>query len=150
MCKKYEVGGGKAAAQLILTQLSKSELLPLLLLPTLLLLPLPLLLKPLLLPTLLLLKPLRLLLLLLLTASIGTVTAAASIRTATLGLGPGVSGLGPGVSGLAPQTTSGCPAPAARFARRTHFRGRTLKKCFFYRQHPIFVLDKSDLFRTCR
>ena len=88
MCKKYEVGGGKAAAQLILTQLSKSELLPLLLLPTLLLLPLPLLLKPLLLPTLLLLKPLRLLL------------------TATLGLGPGVSGLGPGVSGLAPQTTS--------------------------------------------
>ena len=45
MCKKYGVGGGKAAAQMILlTQLSKSELLPLLL--------------PLLLPTLLLLKPL--------------------------------------------------------------------------------------------
>ena len=57
MCKKYEVGGGKAAAQLrLLTQPAKSELLPtLLLLP----LPLPLLLKPLLLPTLLLLKPLR-------------------------------------------------------------------------------------------
>ena len=57
MGKKYEVGGGKAAAQLrLLTQPAKSELLPtLLLLP----LPLPLLLKPLLLPTLLLLKPLR-------------------------------------------------------------------------------------------
>ena len=55
MCKKYEVGRGKAAAQLILTQPAKSELLP-----TLLLLPLPLLLKPLLLPTLLL-KPLLLL-----------------------------------------------------------------------------------------
>ena len=51
MCKKYGVGGGKAAAQMILlTQLSKSELLPLLL--------------PLLLPTLLLLKPLLPLLLL--------------------------------------------------------------------------------------
>ena len=61
MCKKYEVGGGKAAAQLILTQLAKSLLRPpLQLLP--LHLPLPLLLKPLLLPTLLLLKPLRLLL----------------------------------------------------------------------------------------
>ena len=45
MGKKYGVGGGKAAAQMILLpQLSKSELLPLLL--------------PLLLPTLLLLKPL--------------------------------------------------------------------------------------------
>ena len=60
MCKKYEVGRGKAAAQLILTQLAKSLLLPpLQLLP--LHLPLPLLLKPLLLPTLLLLKPLLLL-----------------------------------------------------------------------------------------
>ena len=58
MCKKYEVGRGKAAAQLILTQLSKSELL----LPTLLLLPLPLLLKPLLLLPTLLLLPLPLLL----------------------------------------------------------------------------------------
>ena len=59
MCKKYGVGRGKAAAQLILTQLAKSLLLPpLQLLP----LPLPLLLKPLLLPTVLLLKPLLLLL----------------------------------------------------------------------------------------
>ena len=48
MCKKYGVGCGKAAAQLILTQLAKSLLLPpLQLLP----LPLPLLLKPLLLLT---------------------------------------------------------------------------------------------------
>ena len=79
------MGGGKAAAQWILTQPAKSERRQLpLLLPTLLLLPLPLLLKP--------------LLLLLLTS-----------QMATLGLGPGVSGLGPGVSGLAPQTTSGCP-----------------------------------------
>ena len=70
MCKKYEVGGGKAAAQLILTQLAKSLLLPhVQLLRPVQLLPLPLLLKPFLLPTLLLLKPLRLLL-----------TAAASIR----------------------------------------------------------------------
>ena len=64
MGKKYEVGGGKAAAQLILTQLAKSLLLPPLQLLPLHLplhLPLPLLLKPLLLPTLLLLKPLLLL-----------------------------------------------------------------------------------------
>ena len=62
MCKKYEVGRGKAAAKLILTQLAKSLLLPPLQLLPLHLplhLPLPLLLKPLLLPTLLLLKPLR-------------------------------------------------------------------------------------------
>ena len=62
LCKKYEVGRGKAAAQLILTQLAKSLLLPPLQLLPLHLplhLPLPLLLKPLLLPTLLLLKPLR-------------------------------------------------------------------------------------------
>ena len=126
---KYQLRRGFAAAHLILlTQLSKSELL----LPTLLLLPLPLLLKPLLLlPTLLLLplplllKPLRLLLLLTATAAAATAAAATA---ATLGLGPGVSGLGPGVSGLAPQTTSGCPAPAARFARRTHFGNQTLKK----------------------
>ena len=65
MCKKYEVGGGKAAAQLILTQPAKSELLLPLLQP--LLLPL--------LPTLLLLKPL---LLLLLTSQMATELAATS------------------------------------------------------------------------
>ena len=60
MWKKYGVGRGKAAAQVILPQPAKS-LLPLLLPLLLLLLLLPLLLLLLLLPTLLLLKPLLLL-----------------------------------------------------------------------------------------
>ena len=101
------MGRGKAAAQLILRQPAKSELLlPLLLLP--LLLPL--------LPTLLLLKPLLLLLtsqmatLGLTQRLVATAVAATAATAAAMGLGPGVS-----------QTTSGCLALAARFARRTPF-----------------------------
>ena len=46
LCKKYEVGRGKAVAQLILTQLAKSLLLPPLQLLLLLLKPFLLLLQP--------------------------------------------------------------------------------------------------------
>ena len=97
MCKKYEVGGGKAATQLILTQLAKS-LLQLLPLHLPLHLPLPLLLKPLLLPTLLLLKPLRLLL----TSQMAALGLTQRLRS--LGpIGPGCLGLGPGCLGPGPR-----------------------------------------------
>ena len=72
MCKKYGVGRGKAAAQRILTQLAKSELLPLLL------------------AAMLPLKPL-----LLLTSQMATLGLGQGVS----GLGLGVSGKGPGVSG---------------------------------------------------
>ena len=72
MGKKYEVGGGKAAAQLILPRPAKSELLPLLWLPTLLLLG----------------QTLRLL----------GQTRVGRLPAASRGRGPGVSG-GPGPKG---------------------------------------------------
>ena len=71
LCKKYGVGRGKAAAQLILPQPAKSSLVPLL---------------PLLLPTLLLLKPL-----LLLTSQMATLDLTQRLRL--LGLTSQISGL---------------------------------------------------------
>ena len=126
MCKKYGVGRGKAAAQLILTQPAKFELLPLLL--------------PLLLPPLLLLMPL-------LTSKMATLGLTQRLQS----LGPAVSGQAPPVSGQAPPVSGQAPPVSGQAPPLPlpPLSGAT-STCRGLPQHVGGLPDMSGACLTCR